>query len=325
VFNFLKSLLFEGLLGLLMTGLILLIFLKDLRSAIIVVINIPLALLCSLLFLYLAGQSINIMTLGGLALAVGILVDEATVTVENIHHHLEKGKPVARAALDACLEIATPKLLILFSILAVFVPALFMTGVSKSLFLPLSLAVGFAMIASFILSQSLVPVLTNWFLQKKGFLEEANAIKKLRSIVERIDRSEKRKKWIVSLSLAGLLALVFISFKKMGTEIFPRVDSGLMQLRLRMPVGTRIERTEEATKQILGMIDSLAGKDNVSISSSYVGLHGQSYAINPIFLFTSGPHESVIKVNLKKSSGISIRPPGRQGFVSKSFQEPSIL
>ncbi|MEJ7659361.1 MAG: efflux RND transporter permease subunit [Hymenobacter sp.] len=105
------------------------------------------------------------MTLGGLALAVGILVDEATVTIENIHHHLERGQPRARAIFDACREIALPKLLILACILAVFVPALFMSGVPRAMFLPLSLAVGFAMMASFLLSQTLVPVLANWWLQ----------------------------------------------------------------------------------------------------------------------------------------------------------------
>jgi multidrug efflux pump subunit AcrB len=158
--------LFEGLLGALLTGLMVLLFLRDIRSAVIVVINIPLALLTSVVCLYLAGQTINIMTLGGLALAVGILVDESTVTIENIHHHLEMGKTKARAIWDACKEIAVPKLLILLSILAVFVPALFMSGVPRSMFMPLSMAVAFAMIASFLLSQTLVPVLSNWLLKK---------------------------------------------------------------------------------------------------------------------------------------------------------------
>lgn len=152
VINSLRSLLFEGGLGAILTGLMVLLFLGDRRSAIIVVLTIPLALLSAVVFLYLFGQSINIMTLGGLALAVGILVDEATVTVENIHHHQEKGKSKARAIIDACKEIALPKFLILLSILAVFVPSLFMSGVPKAMFLPLSLAVGFAMIASFLLS-----------------------------------------------------------------------------------------------------------------------------------------------------------------------------
>src|SRR6516164_2681892 len=128
-----------------------LLFLRDWRSSLVVVLNIPLALLASVTALWVSGQTINIMTLGGLALAVGILVDEATVTIENIHHHVELGKSRSRAILDASKEIAVPKLLILFSILSVFVPALFMTGVPKSMFVPLSLAVGFAMIASFLL------------------------------------------------------------------------------------------------------------------------------------------------------------------------------
>ncbi|MBA4141299.1 MAG: efflux RND transporter permease subunit, partial [Segetibacter sp.] len=152
VINSLKSLMMEGLLGALLTGLMVFLFLRDIRSALIVVVNIPLALLTSLVCLYLAGQTINIMTLGGLALSIGILVDESTVTIENIHHHLEMGKSKAKAIWDACREIAVPKLLILLSVLAVFVPALFMSGVPRSMFMPLSLAVAFAMIASFLLS-----------------------------------------------------------------------------------------------------------------------------------------------------------------------------
>src|SRR5882724_2757107 len=167
VINSLRSLLFESLLGALLTGLMVGLFLRDLRSAIIVVINIPLSLLAAVIVLYLSGQTINIMTLGGLALAVGILVDESTVTMENIHHHLEMRKPKARAIWDACREIALPKLLILLSILAVFVPALFMSGVPRSMFLPLSLAVAFAMVASFLLSQTLVPVLSNALIKWK--------------------------------------------------------------------------------------------------------------------------------------------------------------
>ena len=165
VINSIKSLLFEGGLGAILTGLVVLLFLRDGRSALIVIMTIPLALLSAATFLYLFGQSINIMTLGGLALSVGILVDEATVTIENIHRHQEMGKDKGRAIADACMEMAGPKLLILLSILAVFVPAIFMTGVPRAMFLPLSLAVGFAMIASFLLSQTFVPVVANWMLK----------------------------------------------------------------------------------------------------------------------------------------------------------------
>src|SRR6202165_934361 len=162
--NSLLSVVREGLLGALLTGLVVLLFLRDWRSALIVVITIPFALLTAVVALWGAGQTINIMTLGGLALAVGILVDEATVAIENIHTHLLRGAPIARGVLDASGEVVIPRFLAMLSVVAVFVPSFFMTGVSKSLFVPLSLAVGFAMIASFLLSSSLVPVLAVWLL-----------------------------------------------------------------------------------------------------------------------------------------------------------------
>ena len=307
VINSLKSLSFEGLLGAILTGLMVLLFLRDWRSAVIVVINIPLALLTSVVLLYLTGQTINIMTLGGLALAVGILVDESTVTMENIRHHLELGKTRGRAIWDACQEIALPKLLILFSILAVFVPALFMTGVPRSMFMPLSLAVAFAMIASFLLSQTLVPVLSNWLMKNASIGGEGRLLLRVRErLTSTINRTEKRSALIIPLVLIGLFVLAFVGYKGAGTEIFPKVDAAQMQVRLRMPTGTRIERTEDATKQVLGLIEQIVGSDKVAITSSFVGLQPPTYAINPIFLYTSGPHESVIKVNLNRDIKMSI-------------------
>ena len=304
VVNSLRSLLFEGLLGALLTGLMVWLFLKDLRSAFIVIINIPLALLTSVVCLYLTGQTINIMTLGGLALAVGILVDESTVTIENIHHHVEMGKSRSRAIWDACGEIAIPKLLILLSILAVFVPALFMSGVPRSMFMPLSMAVAFAMIASFLLSQTLVPVLSNWIMKAGHAAASEGLFEKLKQRL--VSGIQTTSAVVVPVVIILLLLLAFIGYRNAGTEIFPKIDAGQMQVRLRMPVGTRIERTEDATIKVLNIIDSLAGKQNVSITSAFVGLQGQSYAINPIFLYTSGPHESVIKVNLAQHANINI-------------------
>jgi multidrug efflux pump subunit AcrB len=305
VINSLRSLLIEGLLGALLTGLMVLLFLRDFRSALVVIITIPLALLTSVLCLYLCGQSINIMTLGGLALAVGILVDESTVTIENIHHHLELGKPKARAVWDACMQIAVPKLLILFSVLAVFVPALFMTGVPRAMFLPLSLAVSFAMIASFLLSQTLVPILSNWLIKNVNWRENKFSVVKGR-ISKWIERFEKAGAVVVIALMFVMFGLVYVGHKETGTEIFPRVDAGQMQVRLRMPAGTRIERTEDATRKFLQLVSNDAGESNVSISSSYVGLHPSVYAVNSIFLFTSGPQESVVRVNLAKNDGVSI-------------------
>ena len=305
VTNALQNLLIESLLGAMLTGLMVGLFLKDLRSALIVIINIPLSMLTAVICLYLTDQTINIMTLGGLALAVGVLVDESTVTIENIHHHLEIGKSKAVAIWDACREIATAKLLILMSILAVFVPSLFMSGVPRSMFLPLSMAVGFAMIASFFLSQTLVPVLSNMMIKKIPTPSPTSRIEKYKKqLTATIEKTDRSKKIWVPLTILILLIFIFISFKNTGTEIFPSVDTSQIQVRLRMPTGTRIERTEDATKQLLSSVDSIVGKGNVAISSAFVGLQPPTYAINPIYLFTSGPQESVIKVNFIKGSGI---------------------
>ena len=164
--NSLLSVVREGLLGALLTGLVVLLFLRNWRSALIVVTTIPFALLAGVVALWGAGQTINIMTLGGLALAVGILVDESTVVMENIHSHLGQGRGRALAVLEASKEVQVPRLLAMLCIWAVFVPSFFMAGVSRSLFVPLSLAVGFAMGASYLLSSSLVPVLSTWILRE---------------------------------------------------------------------------------------------------------------------------------------------------------------
>src|SRR5512136_1947969 len=151
VTNAINGLVREGLLGAVLTGLMVLLFLRDWRSALVVITTIPFALLASVVCLWVSGQTINIMTLGGLALAVGVLVDEATVTIESIHTHRASGLSPPRAALDASRKTATPRLLAMISILAVFVPSFFMAGVARQLFMPLSLAVGFAMISSYFL------------------------------------------------------------------------------------------------------------------------------------------------------------------------------
>ena len=171
VINAVKNLLTEGAIGAILTGLMVLLFLGDVRGATIVIITIPICVISGILFLNLFGQTINIMTLSGLSLAIGILVDESTVTIENIHQHLALGKPKSLAIWDACREIAFSKLLILFCILAVFAPAFTMSGIPGALFLPLALAIGFSMITSYLMAQTFVPVMANWLMKghhKKG-------------------------------------------------------------------------------------------------------------------------------------------------------------
>src|SRR6185503_16115671 len=159
------SLFVEGTLGAVLTGLMVLLFLRDWRSAVVVVLNIPLAIMAAIVGLWLCGQTINLMTLGGLALAVGILVDEATVEIENIHAQMQHTDSIAWAVRQGNAQTAVPRLLAMLCILAVFVPSFFMTGAPRELFVPLSLSVGFAMIASYILSSTFVPVVATWLLR----------------------------------------------------------------------------------------------------------------------------------------------------------------
>lgn len=165
VINAVKNLLTEGAIGAILTGLMVLLFLGDARGAFIVILTIPICVISGILFLNLFHQTINIMTLSGLSLAIGILVDESTVTIENIHQHLSMHKPKALAIWDACREIAFSKLLILLCILAVFAPAFTMSGIPGSLFLPLALAIAFSMIISYLMAQTFVPIMANWLMK----------------------------------------------------------------------------------------------------------------------------------------------------------------
>jgi multidrug efflux pump subunit AcrB len=213
VTNSLRGLISEGLLGACLTGLMALIFLRDWRSALIVILNIPFALLSAVILLWGAGQTINIMTLGGLALAVGVLVDEATVEIENIHTQMLPGVSRARAVLEACRRTATARLLSMFCVLAVFVPSFFMVGAGRQLFVPLSLAVAFSMIASYLLSSSLVPVLSTWIMREAHRGEEREGLFGwLRSLYERYLSAVLRFRWPLALCTSQLPAALCISW-----------------------------------------------------------------------------------------------------------------
>ena len=310
VINSIRSLLFEGGLGALLTGLMVLLFLGDRRSALIVVLTIPLSLLTGFTFLYLAGQTINIMTLGGLALSVGILVDMATVTVESIHQHLERGEPKSLAIAEGCKEVAAPLLLILLSILSVFVPAFFMTGVPKSMFIPLSFAVGFSLIASFFLSLSFVPVLANKILgdgkdeDKKR--RKPKRFERFRHVyTAKLESALKRRTSMPMIFIGASIAALVVLFASIGRDIFPAIDAGQVKIRLRMPPGTRIERTEEATQKLLAAADSVTN-GNVEMSSAFVGSQPATYPLLVVYEWTSGPQESVTTIKLNSASGIRI-------------------
>src|ERR1700761_7984640 len=265
VVNAVKSLMTEGGLGALLTGLMVLLFLGDLRSSLIVVITIPVSILIGVLLLSLFGQTINIMTLSGLALAIGILVDQATVTIENIHQHLEMGKSKRLAIYDACEEISFPLLLILLCILAVFAPSFMMTGVPKAMFLPLSLSIGLTMIVSYVLAQTMVPILSNWMIKAERYqhyhhgeihahageamdkpeedqvnkhlkLEEKEPEKndffekvKLR-FIKVLTRWMPKRKAIIPVYLIGVITLASLFFVIIGKDMMPKLNNGQFQI-----------------------------------------------------------------------------------------------
>ncbi|MBW8686872.1 efflux RND transporter permease subunit [Chitinophaga rhizophila] len=309
VINAVKSLLTEGMLGALLTGLMVLLFLKDLRSCLVVVITIPIAILAAVLGLYLSGQTINLMTLSGLALAIGVLVDQATVTIENIHQHLEMGKSKRQAIYDASQEIAFPLLLILLCILAVFAPSFIMTGVPRAMFLPLSLSIGFAMIASYFAAQSLVPVLSNWWLKEDKFShqhQQEGGFERFKNrFVAVVEWLGKRSGLVIGVYLVLALGIAALGFVIIGKDLMPHVNTGQFQVRLKQPDGTRLERTEEKVHRVLQLIDSTV-QGNVAISSGYVGLIPSSYGTSNLYIFNSGTHEAVLQVNLNEDYKVDI-------------------
>jgi multidrug efflux pump subunit AcrB len=318
VVNAVRSLATEGALGALLTGLMVLVFLRDWRSVIVVVLNIPFAICGALVALWLTGQSINLMTLGGLALAIGILVDEATVEIENIHHKMEATPSIASAVRQGNVDTAVPRLLAMLCILAVFLPSFFMTGAAQALFVPLSLAVGFAMVSSYLLSSTFVPVLSTWLLRHQARPQGAAPVSFFGTVQLRYGRVLEgvvSARWAVAVgyvvlagaTIAGLGLGVGVG-SGLGLEIFPKVDAGRFQLRMRAPTGTRIEETEKLALGVLDAIRGEVGADNVDISVGYVGLIPSSYPINAIFQWTGGPEEVVLRVALKRQSGLAVEP-----------------
>jgi multidrug efflux pump subunit AcrB len=305
-----SSLVAEGLLGAILTGMMVLVFLRDWRSAIVVVLNIPLAILFSIVGLWLTGQTINLMTLGGLALSVGILVDEATVEIENIHSQMKKQPSVANAVLNGNRQTAVPRLLAMLCILAVFVPTFFMQGAPRELFYPLSLAVGFAMIGSYILSSTMVPILCVWLLRNghPGVVNEPRqffAVSGLQSWT----RLMITTRWVVVPSYLIMCAVTIgLSISAIGVDIFPKIDSGEFRLRLRSKDGTHIDVTEQIALRVLESIKEETkgsdGKDKIALTLGYVGTVPASFPINSVYQFMRGPEEAVFRIALKPDSGI---------------------
>ena len=286
-----KGVFYEGALAAALTSLMILLFLGSWRSTVIIATSIPLAVLVALIGLWATGQTLNIMTLGGLALAVGILVDDATVTIENINWHLEQGKGVYESIMDGARQITQPAFVSLLCICVAFVPMFALTGIAGFLFVPMALAVVYAMIASFILSRTLVPTLSLYLLKPHGHMAEGDhRLARIQRSFERgFDRVKEQYRNLLALAMTsrrpfvlGFLAVVGLSmllFPFLGRDFFPNVDSGQITLHARTPAGTRVEDTNQVVAQIQKEIrriiparDLATIVDNVGLNQSPVNM-----------------------------------------------------
>jgi len=330
-----------------LTGLMILLFLGSWRSTLIITISIPLSILASIACLSALGETINIMTLGGLALAVGILVDDATVTIENINFHLEEGKDVEEAILEGARQIALPALVSTLSICIVFVPMFLLAGIAKYLFVPLAEAVIFAMLASYLLSRTLIPTLANFWLQKK---DENSDRQQSRNWLVRLQqgfeqRFEKLRDgyrrllgiaiqggvrfallFLAAMAATALLAFPLGPLPGLGQDFFPNVDAGQLKLHLRASTGTRIEQTavlcdavEKVIRRIVPAAQLTSIVDNLGLPYSGINLAYSTSA--PV-----GPGDADIFINFaKKHSSLErfqddLRSELAAAFPSTSFQ-----
>ncbi len=311
VYRAIESVGVEGALGAGLTGLMVLLFLRDVRAVIVVVLNIPLALLGSIVVLNLTGHTINIMTLGGLALAIGILVDEATVEIENIHTQMEHTPSMSRAVRQGNTETAVPRLLALLCILSVFIPSFIMEGAVRSLFVPLSLAVGASMVTSYLLSSTLVPVLSVWLLENRHGTHSESA--RPGFFVRVQDRFEGVVSWTVRHRIKVVLAYLIAAGAvvvgvggQLGRELFPRVDAGQFQLRVRPAQGTHYELTRQVAQKTLDVIAEEVGPENIDITMGYAGANPPQFTINMAYLWSRGPDDSMLRIGLRHGSGVGV-------------------
>jgi CzcA family heavy metal efflux pump len=285
----------EGTIAAVLTSLMVLLFLGSWRSTIIIAISIPLSVLCALIALWATGQTLNIMTLGGLALAVGILVDDATVTIENINWHLEQGKEVKTAILDGAQQIATPAFVSTFCICIVFVPMFFLPGVAGYLFVPMAASVVYALVASFILSRTVVPTMAMYLLEahEPGHAHAGiNFLGRLqRKFEDGFENAREAYRNLLALALScrrpfviGFLAFVLGSFLLvpfLGSDFFPSVDAGQITMHVRPPVGTRVEDTSQIFASIEADIRSVVPPNELASIIDNIGL--PMSAINTIY------------------------------------------
>ncbi|UFH55456.1 efflux RND transporter permease subunit [Spirosoma sp. KNUC1025] len=309
-----EGVLVEGLIAALLTAALILLFLGSWRSTLIVAISIPLSILSSLVALYLLGETLNIQTLGGLALAIGILVDDATVTIENIHRNEELGLPLRQAILEGAQQIATPTLVSTLTICIVFTSVLFLEGPARFLFGPLAEAVVFAMLASYVLSRTLVPALADLMLRNEHQhdsrgTKRPNAFRRLYNRFNNgFDRFQDRYiralEWVLAhrrtvfFVFIGVIAFTVVLLPFVGRDFFPQVDGGQIKLHLRAPAGTRLEATEQISAKTTEIVREVIPEDEVGSIISNIGLTSERYNFFFSDNSTAGAADSELLISL---------------------------
>ncbi len=308
-----QNVIHEGLLAAALTSVMILLFLGSMRSTAIIATSIPLAVLASVAMLSALGETLNVMTLGGLALAVGILVDEATVTIENINYHLEQGKDVETAILDGADQIATPAFVSMLCICIVFVPMFFLEGVARFLFVPMAEAVVFAMVASFILSRTLVPTMAKYLLKphdhhattrptrnpfvlfQRGF---EHHFEKMRVGYHNLLESALAHRTIVLIFAFGFIAASFLLTPYLGRNFFPAVDSGQILMHARLDVGTRVEESARQFAQIQDVIREVIAPEDLGAIVDNIGIPVSGINLTYNNTGVIGPQDGDIQVAL---------------------------
>ncbi|MFM7363595.1 MAG: efflux RND transporter permease subunit [Cuspidothrix sp.] len=325
-----QGVLTEGLIAACLTAAMILLFLGSWRSTLIVAVSIPLSILCSIITLRLIGQTLNIMTLGGLSLAVGILVDDATVEIENIHRNLAQGKPLEQAILDGAQQIAVPAFVATLAICIVFIPIIFLTGVAQSLFMPLGMAVVFAMLASYLLSRTVVPMMAKFLLSKELHLytehenldhnhnghvsvptPKKDIFWRFHELFNRqFEKFRQSYRNLLSKALnhRGVVFAIFGAFwvsagvllPFVGQDFFPQVDAGQFRLHVRAPAGTRLEKTEQIFTQVENEIRQIIPEEELEIILDNIGLPVGGVNLAFSDTATIGPGDGEILVGLKE-------------------------
>lgn len=304
----------EGVLAALLTGILVLIFLGSWRSTLIVLISIPLSIMTSIIILSLIGETLNIMTLGGLALAIGILVDDATVAIENIHRNVSAKKPLTQAILDGSYEVAIPAFVSTLSICVVFLPVVLLVGPAKYLFTPFALSVVFAIIASYLLSRTILPVMIKFLLPPEMYLYTGGGPKNWLDryhlkFSDRFHRFRKRYgvylQWslenrvFVLIFFAILFASAFLIIPFIGQDFFPSVDAGLLRLHVRVPSGTRIEVTADIFSKVEDEIKKVIHPDDIDMMIDNIGVNPVPYSLSFGENTSVGGYDGEILIALK--------------------------